>query len=183
MLPDIIEIKKRRKILGITQSRLAKESAVSQSLIAKLESGKLETSYSIAKQIFLVLDKLENKTSKKAKDYSSNKIIKIDLGDKVKAAISLMKKNNISQLPVFDGNSFVGSFSEKTILDKIAEGESVEVLEGEGVGDVMEDPFPSINEDTPLNSFISLLQHNQALLVLRKGKPVGVITKSDLLKK
>ena len=183
MLPDIVEIKRRRKVLGITQNQLAKESAISQSLIAKLESGKLEPSYSIAKNIFLVLDKLENKTSKKAKDYSSNKIIKIDSDDKVKTAVGLMKKNNISQLPVFDGNSVVGSFSEKTVLDKILEGESIEIIENEKVADVMGDPFPTINEETPLNSFISLLQHNQALLVLRKEKPIGVVTKSDLLKK
>jgi len=183
MLPDIVEIKRRRKVLGITQNQLSKDAHVSQSLIAKLESGKLEPSYSIAKNIFLVLDKLENKTSKKAKDYSSGKIIKVEAGEGVKAAISIMKRHDISQLPVFDGNSFVGSFSEKTVLDKIAEGGSIEDLEMERVSDVMGEPFPSINEDTPINSFVGLLQHNQALLVLRKGKPSGVITKSDLLKK
>ena len=102
MLPSLEEIKKRRKVLGLTQTQLAKEAGVSQSLIAKLEVGKLEPTYTNAKKIFFVLDKLENKSSKKAKDIMSNKIIKIESKDQVRNAIKLMKKNNISQLPVFD---------------------------------------------------------------------------------
>lgn len=183
MLPEIHEVKRRRKALGITQFQLAKEANISQSLVAKMEAGNIEPSYSIAKNVFLVLDKLENKNSKMAKDYRSKKIIKIDATDKAKSAIGLMKKNNISQLPVFEGQAIIGSFSEKTILDRIATGESIEVLEMEKVADIMDDPFPTINDDTPVNSFISLLQHNQALVVLKKGKPIGIITKSDMLKR
>ncbi len=182
MLPNLDEIKRRRKVLGLTQIQLAKESGVSQSLIAKLEVGKLEPTYTNAKKIFFVLDKLENKNSKKAKDLMSTKIIKIESSDIVKNAIKLIKKNNISQLPVFESENVVGSISEKTILDKIAEGEDIELLEKENVGDVMENPLPTINEDTPINSVVALLQHNQALLVLKKNKVEGIITKSDLLK-
>src|SRR3989344_6978427 len=174
MLPNLDEIKRRRKVLGLTQTQLAKESGVSQSLIAKLEIGKLEPTYTNAKKIFFVLDKLENKSSKKAKDIMSNKIIKIESKDQVRNAIKLMKKNNISQLPVFDGNSNVGSISEKTILDKITLGEDIDLLQNEKVENVMEDVLPSINEDTPINSVATLLQHNQALLILKKSKVSGI---------
>ena len=182
MLPNLEEIKRRRKVLGLTQTQLAKESGVSQSLIAKLEVGKLEPTYSNAKKIFFVLDKLENKTSKKAKDLMTPKIIKIDQKDIVKNAIKLIKKNNISQIPVFDSDAVVGSISEKTILDKIAQGDDIKLLEKEKIGTVMDNPLPTINIDTPLTSVVSLLQHNQALLVLTKNKIAGIITKSDLLK-
>ena len=182
MLPSLEEIKRRRRVLGLTQFQLAKEAGVSQSLIAKLESGKLEPTYSNAKKIFFVLDKLENKSSKKAKDHMSTKIIKIEPSDLVKNAIKLMKKNNVSQLPVFDGNANVGSISEKTILDKITSGESMEILQSEKIEDVMEDPFATISEDTPISSVATLLQHNQSLLILKKSKVSGIITKSDLLK-
>lgn len=40
----VFEIKKRRKIIGLTQKELASRSCVSQSLIAKLESGNIEPS-------------------------------------------------------------------------------------------------------------------------------------------
>ena len=52
MFPKLNEISKKRKILGLTQSELAKLAGVSQSLIAKLESGKIEPSYTKVKTIF-----------------------------------------------------------------------------------------------------------------------------------
>ncbi len=182
MLPDLADIKKRRKILGITQSQLAKKAGVSQSLIAKLESSKLDPTYSKATKIFLTLDKLEVGSSKKISDVMNTKIIKIEPTDLVKNAITKMKKSDISQMPVFDGANHVGSISDKTILDRIASGESMEIIVNEKVGDIMEGPFPSVGEDVPVKSVAPLLQYNQALIVLRKGKFVGFVTKHDLLK-
>ena len=46
---ELNEISRLRKQLGLTQAELAKLSGVSQSLIAKLEAGKIEPSYSKAK--------------------------------------------------------------------------------------------------------------------------------------
>jgi len=182
MLPDLADIRKRRKILGITQFQLAKKAGVSQSLIAKLESAKLDPTYSNATKIFLTLDKMEVGTSKKIKDVMNTKIIKIESSDLIKNAIKKMKKSDISQMPVFDGVNHVGSLSDKTILDKIASGESMEILVNENVEEIMEDPFPSVSEDVPVKSVAPLLQYNQALIVLRKGKFIGFVTKHDLLK-
>ncbi|MFQ5647816.1 MAG: helix-turn-helix transcriptional regulator, partial [Candidatus Aenigmatarchaeota archaeon] len=41
-MQEITEIRKIRKKLGLTQSQLAQEARVSQSLIAKIEAGKLD---------------------------------------------------------------------------------------------------------------------------------------------
>lgn len=57
MLPSLDEIAKRRKLLGLTQKQLAKIAGVSQSFIAKIESGKIDPSYSKAKAIFDTLEK------------------------------------------------------------------------------------------------------------------------------
>jgi predicted transcriptional regulator len=43
-------------MLGLTQGQLAKIAGVSQSFIAKIESGKIDPSYSKVKTIFDVLD-------------------------------------------------------------------------------------------------------------------------------
>ncbi len=182
MLPHIEEIKKKRRVLGITQFKLAKLVGVSQSLIAKLESGKLDPSYSNAKKIFLVLEKLEISDSKKVGVVMSNKILSVEVSDTVKSAISLMKRNEVSQLPVFDSKNNVGSISEKTILDRLASGENMDSLVNSKVEDIMDDPFPTIVEDLSLKAAAQLLQYSQGLLVLRKGKFVGFVTKADLLK-
>ena len=44
MLPSLGEIPKKRKELGLTQSRLALSAGVSQSIIAKIEAGSVEPS-------------------------------------------------------------------------------------------------------------------------------------------
>ena len=64
MLPELEEIKKKRKLFGMTQADLAAECGVSQSLIAKLESGKIVPAYGKAKKIRLtdwILEKSEKK--------------------------------------------------------------------------------------------------------------------------
>ncbi|MEM2547192.1 MAG: helix-turn-helix domain-containing protein, partial [Candidatus Bathyarchaeia archaeon] len=59
MLPSLDEIAKRRKLLGLTQKQLAKIAGVSQSFVAKVESGKIDPSYSKVKAIFDVLERME----------------------------------------------------------------------------------------------------------------------------
>jgi len=62
MFPTLEDIAKRRRQLGLKQSELAKMAGVSQSLIAKLESGTIDSSYTKVKTIFDVLERLEAKT-------------------------------------------------------------------------------------------------------------------------
>jgi predicted transcriptional regulator len=45
----------------------------------------------------------------------------------------------------------------------------------------MEEAFPQVGEDAPLSLISSLLQVYPAVLVLKKGKAAGIITKADLL--
>jgi len=47
---------------------------------------------------------------------------------------------------------------------------------------IMEPPFPQIDKDTPLGPIKSLLEHYQAVLVTRKNKPIGIISRANLLK-
>ena len=45
MIHDLSEIKNLRKKAGITQLDLARKASVSQSLIAKIEAGKIDPTY------------------------------------------------------------------------------------------------------------------------------------------
>jgi len=42
--------------------------------------------------------------------------------------------------------------------------------------------LPTVNEDTPLSAITPLLQHENAVIVMKAGRPQGIITKADLLK-
>ena len=61
MLPEIDEIQRKRKSLGLTQKELAALVNVSQSLIAKIETKKVNPSYRIVKKIFDTFEELEKK--------------------------------------------------------------------------------------------------------------------------
>ncbi len=87
-----------------------------------------------------------------------------------------------SQLPVFDRNHCVGSISEKTILDKAASVGSISEVYKKKVKEIMDEPFPTVDKETPLQTLISLLSHNSAILISDMDKIVGIVTKADLLK-
>ena len=182
MLPSLEEIPSKRKILGLTQKELASLAGVSQSLIAKLESRKIDSSYTKVKAIFDALQRLEIKREVQVKEILHNKVIGVQKDENVSEAVQLMKEHGYSQLPVFDGERVVGSISEKTILSQILDGEDLAHISVLLVREIMDEVFPQVGEDTPLSLISSLLQLYPAVLVSKKGKIVGIVTKADLLK-
>ena len=182
MLPSIDEVAKKRRIAGLTQQKLAKLAGVSQSLIAKLESQKIDPSYTKVKAIFDALEKLQTETEVRAEDVLQNKVIGIQKSEPVSKAVQKMAEYGYSQLPVFDEEHAVGSISEKTIIGKVSAGKDLNQISKLSVGDLMEEAFPQVGEDAPLPLISSLLQVYSAVLISTKGKVVGIVTKADLLK-
>jgi predicted transcriptional regulator len=179
MLPELSEIKARRKIQGLTQSGLAALSGVSQSLIAKLEAGKIVPSYDKAKKLFDTLEKMHEESGLCAGDVMVKKVLFVSEDDSIKKAVAMLEKKALSQLPVLRKSQSVGLVTEKGILAKLGSG--IDVERGR-VKDAMEEAAPTIQETTPLQIVSQLLTYSPAVLVKKKGKIRGIITKSDLLK-
>jgi predicted transcriptional regulator len=182
MFPGIEDIAKRRRQLGLKQSDLAKAAGVSQSLIAKLEAGTIDSSYTTVKTIFDVLERLEFKNKIQAEKILHNEVVSVQRGAPVFEVVKIMKEHGYSQIPVFDGRQPVGSVSEKAILRQILEGRDLDEISRLPTESIMEEAFPQINEDAPLSLISSLLQTYSAVLVSRRGIVVGIITKADLLR-
>ena len=182
MLPSLEEVAKKRRIVGLTQQKLARLAGVSQSLIAKLESQKIDPSYTKVKAIFDALEQLQTETKVRAEEVLHNEVIGVQKRDPVSKAVQTMAYYGYSQLPVFDGEHSVGSISEKTIMEKVSAGKDLSQISTLAVCDVMEEAFPQVGEDTPLPLISSLLQVYPAVLISTKGKVVGIVTKADLLK-
>ena len=182
MFPQLEDIAEKRRRLGLKQAELAKIAGVSQSLIAKLESGKTDSSYKKVKTIFDALERLEVKTKIQAGKVLRNEIVSVQKTESVSKVVQLMKKRGYSQIPVFDGKQPVGSITEKTILRQILEGKDLAAISALPAADVMEESFPQVGEDAPLPLISSLLQVYSAVLVSKKGVVVGIITKADLLR-
>src|SRR3989338_6435216 len=139
---ELVEIKKVRKKLGLTQTELANRANVSQSLIAKIESGRIDPTYTKTKKIFAALSDLEKKEEIKAGQIMTARIIEIAPDSSIKDAISKMKKANISQLPVIDGHKLVGLISESILLDAVLDGKNKTVKE------VMQEAPPIVAKNT-----------------------------------
>jgi len=86
-------------------------------------------------------------------------------------------KHAISQLPVVENGQIVGMITEEGIVKHLSSDISEEIVEN-----IMEPPLPSVPEDTDLVTIRSILETHSGVLVTRKGKLVGIITRSDLLK-
>jgi predicted transcriptional regulator len=182
MLPSIKEIQRRRKRLGLSQKKLARMVDISQSMIAKIESGRINPSYLKTKAIFDLLENLERKAEVKAKDILHEKVVGVQKEDMISKATGIMHNTGYSQLPVFDKTQIVGSISEKTIADRIMKGEDPSEFSKLPVEAIMEEALPCVDEETPVAVLSSLLQYNQAIIIMRRGEIKGIITKADLLK-
>jgi len=178
--PSISTIKHRRKILNLSQKELAKNLELSQSLIAKLESGKINTSYDVAAKIFNFLDESEKKHEKSCEQIMKKNVISLSPSDKIEHAISILKKYSISQIPILKNEFIVGSLSENKIYDLLMK-EGKEIALKKQIEEIMEEPFPTLSKNSPFSSAAGLLKYSNAVILLNKNKICGIITKSDLL--
>jgi len=175
---ELEEIKLLRKKAGLTQVQLARFAKVSQSLIAKIESQKIDPTYSKAKKIFDALEGLLEKKSLKARDIMTSHTITLLPEQTIKEAVQKIKKYGISRLPVLDKHP-IGLVSEATILGAIEQKKSLKTH----VKEIMEDAPPTVSLTTTSDVITNLLRYFGLILVVDKGKIKGVITKADMIVK
>lgn len=172
------EIKTLRKYLDLTQSELARLSGVSQSLIARIESGRVDPSFSKVERIFDALEKFKSKkTDMMAINIMRKNVIAIRPEERITKAASIMKKRNISQLPVIEKDKVMGTISEKEISHSISKN-----LKNLLVKDLMSDPLPLVSINTTVDVLSNILDYYPGVLVTENGKIKGIICRSDLLK-
>ena len=178
MIPDVKEIRVLRKRHNLTQNQLAGLSGVSQSLIAKLESGLIDPSYGNFRKLHDVLTGISEKKEPKAGDVASARIVSASRNDLLVNAVRRMKKHGISQLPVREGTNLVGLLAERDVIEIIHQGRDAGKLR---VSEAMGDAPPAVPLKTPLRIITELLRVSPLVVVTKNGKPSGVVTKADVL--
>lgn len=173
-------IKRIRKELGITQEELARKAGVTQAYIAKLENGKVDPRLSTFNKILTALLECK-KALPRAADVMSSPVISVKPYETVENVIKIMNAHNISQIPVISGNKVVGSVTERSLVRKSLEYEDIYERK---VMEVMDEPFPIVNEEEDLEVVKYLLEEHPAVLVQDKtGKIIGIITRVDIFKR
>jgi cystathionine beta-synthase len=108
--------------------------------------------------------------------------VTVQTHQRVKDAISLLHEHRVSQLPVVSASeptTIVGSVGERGLLKRAISNPPLMSAE---IVDVMEAPFPAVATTDPVREAVELLSGDrQALTVTEDGRPVGIVTRADLL--
>lgn len=95
-------------------------------------------------------------------------------------AIRIMNKEGIDQVPVVEGNEFVGSVAVSNLLEKIISDPSVV---NKPISEAMDKPMTFVALDSTLDVLSSMLnKNNKALLVRDVQERAHIITQHDILK-
>src|SRR5437870_2632829 len=123
--------------------------------------------------------------SKRMEETDVPTLITIAAHQKVGEAIDVMQRYSISQLPVVrDGElsslaDVIGSLQDRDLLDRVFKNPDAP---HEDVAAAMQPPLAAVEEGASVDAiFAALTGRSNAVLVAREGKPVGVVTRSDLL--
>jgi cystathionine beta-synthase len=99
---------------------------------------------------------------------------------RVSEAIHVLNREGIDQIPVVEGDNFVGSVVSSSLLEKIIQDPQ---LQNKQVGDIMDKPMLFVAPDSTLDVLSSLLnKDNKAVLVRDAQENVHIITQHDVLK-
>lgn len=107
------------------------------------------------------------------------KLIYLRPDDSLQRAADIFREHGISQLPVMEEGKIVGAIQEITIVHTLHRGvPSPEVR----LREIMARPMPQVGFRVLLEEIYRLLlAGNSAVLVLKEDRPLGLITRSDLM--
>jgi cystathionine beta-synthase len=123
--------------------------------------------------------------SKRIEETEVPALVTIAAHQKVGEAIDIMQRYSISQLPVVrDGEvgslaDVIGSLQDRDLLDRVFK--NPDALH-EDVAAAMQPPLAAVDAGQTLDQvFSTLTGRTNAVVVAESGRPVGVLTRSDLL--
>jgi cystathionine beta-synthase len=106
-------------------------------------------------------------------------MITVKESDVVRDALDLLRRYEISQLPVMRDSEIVGSVNDVAVMQAVFD--RADLLH-KSVGDVMGRPFPALDTDAQIDRAYKLLTlANAAIVVVDAGRPMGVVTRQDII--
>ncbi|HKU58501.1 MAG TPA: cystathionine beta-synthase [Gaiellaceae bacterium] len=121
----------------------------------------------------------------KSKQGDTPQFVTISAHKKVAEAIDVMERYSISQLPVVrDGEvsslaDVIGSLQDRALLDRVFK--NPDALH-EDVAGAMQGPLATVEADASVDEIVTALTGGtNAVVVADAGRPIGVVTRSDLL--
>jgi len=116
------------------------------------------------------------------KNVMAKPVITIDKSSSVREAAKIMSEKGIGCIVVMDKGEPIGIATERDILQRVvAKGLDASKIE---MKDIMSKPLITIKGKMPIIDAIRIIEKNKIrrLLVMERGKLVGIVTQRDLLR-
>lgn len=128
---------------------------------------------------FLVPERVTLKYILERKSKHLQPLISIQSSATVRDALEIIKKHNISQLPVVENGKCVGSITEQNLLSVVLENSS---RVDDTVSTLMEPVLPEVHMNEEIHKAIELLAKKApAVLVTDGTKAIGIVTRFDVV--
>jgi predicted transcriptional regulator len=111
----------------------------------------------------------------------SSPVVTVKASDSVGKAVAVMREHGFSQVPVVSKGLPVGSVSERGIVHRLHEASDPRALPAMPVRDIMGPSLPMVDPDTPVDTVYGMLDQHSAVLVVERGRLVGLVARSNLL--
>ncbi len=106
-------------------------------------------------------------------------MITVKPDDTVRTALDLLRKYEISQIPVFNGKEMVGSINDVGVMQAVFD--QSDILH-RPVSEVMGRPFPVLEQNAAIDHAYKLLTlANPAVVILDDGEPIGLLARQDII--
>lgn len=110
---------------------------------------------------------------------ASAPLITLDADQRLSDAVGVMRKHQVSQIPVMKENQIVGSLNESRVLEALLEDPS---MKGASVSQLMSDGLPFVLGSTRLDAISKLInKDNPAVLVKLEDGSLDIISNYDLI--
>ena len=108
------------------------------------------------------------------------RFISVQVGDTVRSAFGLMKSDDISQLPVLDGEQMVGSITENQVLHILLENPLHN--SEKRLREVMGAPFPVVQENLPISQLNKYINRDMTAVIAKdRSGGMHILTQYDLI--
>lgn len=106
-------------------------------------------------------------------------LVSVQKSTTIRQAIELIKQHNISQLPVIENGKSIGIVTESNLLTSVVNDTSTF---DKSVSTAMESPLPEIHMNEEVQNAVKLfMQKLSAVIITDHEKPIGIITRFDVL--
>ena len=127
----------------------------------------------------LEVERVTASTLLAAKSDGAPELVIVAPAQTVRQALNLMETYDVSQLPIVENDECVGALDEANLMARAI---AQPVVLEQPVRDIMEQPYPVVEADAPLDKVSELLsRETPAVLVRHQGELAGIVSRYDVL--